>query len=115
MNIAEDSRQGVVVLRVGSNRIDASSAADFRDSMAAIVARGVRRFVIDLAGVDFIDSTGLGALVATLKAAGPSGAVAVCGAKESVGILFKLTRMDKVFRMFPSDGEAAAALSRDAA
>jgi anti-sigma B factor antagonist len=115
MNIVADRRQGVMVLRVGASRIDAASAADFRDALAAVVAGGVNRFVIDLSGVDFIDSTGLGALVSALKGAGRSGAVAVSGVKESVATLFKLTRMDKVFRMFPSDGEAAAALARDPA
>jgi anti-sigma B factor antagonist len=105
----------MVVLRVGGNRIDASCAAEFRSAMAVVVARGIKRFVIDIGGVEFVDSTGLGALVSTLKASGPTGAVVVAGANESVAILFKLTRMDKVFRMFASVGEAAAALARDPA
>lgn len=115
MNIFESTRDGMVVLRVGGNRIDASCAAEFRSAMAVVVARGTNRFVIDISGVDFIDSTGLGALVSTLKASGPSGAVAVAGANESVAILFKLTRMDKVFRMFASVGEAAVTLAQEAA
>jgi anti-sigma B factor antagonist len=77
------------------------------------VRRGVTRFVIDLSGVEFIDSTGLGALVAVLKVSGRGGMV-VAGAQDSVVTLFKLTRMDKVFRMFPSSKEAAAALASDA-
>jgi anti-sigma B factor antagonist len=115
MNIVESTLAGVVLLKVGQNRIDAGSAAEFRTALAAVVARGINRFVLDLSGVDFIDSTGLGALVSALKASGPSGEVVVAGARDSVGTLFKLTRMDKVFRMFSRVGDAAAALARDAA
>jgi anti-sigma B factor antagonist len=112
MNISESQVQGATVLKVGVARIDAVSAGDFRDSLARVVARGVSRFVLDLSGVTFIDSTGLGALVSALKATGSSGLVVVSSAQESVATLFKITRMDKVFRMFPDNAEAAAALGR---
>jgi anti-sigma B factor antagonist len=115
MNITESDRDGVLVLRVTTSRIDAGCAQDFRTALGAVVARGITRFVIDLGGVDFVDSTGLGALVSALKASGQKGAVVVAGARDSVATLFKLTRMDKVFRMYPSESEAAAALAKDAA
>ena len=111
MMIMELNQRGVSVLKVAGARIDAASAAAFRESLAAFVQRGVIRFVIDLSAVTFIDSTGLGALVSALKHAGPSGEVVVAGARESVATLFKLTRMDKVFRMFPTDVEAVAAMA----
>jgi anti-sigma B factor antagonist len=113
MELSETDQQGVTVLRVGADRIDAASAGAFRESLLSLVRRGVTRFVIDLSGVEFIDSTGLGALVAVLKVSG-RGSMVVAGAQDSVVTLFKLTRMDKVFRMFPSSGEAAAALATDA-
>ena len=111
MNIIEQDRGGVSVLKVTDARIDATSASAFRESLAAIVNRGVVRFVIDLSGVTFIDSTGLAALVSALKHSGPAGEVMVAGARDSVATLFKLTRMDRIFPMFPSEVEAAAALA----
>jgi anti-sigma B factor antagonist len=111
MNISESQVEGATVLKVGNARIDAASASEFRQSLATVVGRGVSRFVIDLSGVSFIDSTGLGALVSALKAVGRSGCVVVSGAQEPVATLFKITRMDKVFQMFPSNREAAVALS----
>jgi anti-sigma B factor antagonist len=110
MTIIEQNHRGVPVLKVAGARIDAASASSFRQTLAAFVDRGVIRFVIDLSAVGFIDSTGLGALVSALKTSGPSGEVVVAGARESVATLFRLTRMDKVFRMFPTEAEAAAAL-----
>jgi anti-sigma B factor antagonist len=115
MNILEHKREGVVVLKVVNARIDAASAPELRSALAAEVARGIHRFVIDLSGVNFVDSTGLGALVASLKASGPSGGVVVAGARDAVATLFKLTRMDRVFRLYPDEIEAVVALARDAA
>ena len=111
MMITEQSHRGVAVLKVEGARIDAASAADFREALAAVVKRGVIRFVLDLSAVAFIDSTGLGALVSSLKSSGPTGEVVVAGARESVATLFRLTRMDRVFRMFPGEAEAVAALA----
>jgi anti-sigma B factor antagonist len=61
--------------------------------------------------VDFIDSSGLGAIVSALKTIGRNGDLVLCGIKETVMSLFRLTRMDRVFRIFTDQGEATAALS----
>jgi anti-sigma B factor antagonist len=111
MNILIGSCSGIVVMRVKSARIDAASAPAFRESLGQLVERGLSRFVIDLSEVTFVDSTGLGALVSALKVTGRPGSVAVSGAKESVATLFKVTRMDKVFRLFPDEAQAAAAMA----
>ena|SRR5579863_2832205 len=110
MNISESTKHGITIVSVKSPRIDASSAPEFKDALGAVVSRGVPRFVLDLSAVSFIDSTGLGALIAAVKALGRTGGVAVSGASDPVATLFRVTRMDKVFRMFASDEEAAAAL-----
>lgn len=97
----------VVVPRV--KRLDASVAPAFKQEVVQLVQGGERRLVMDLSGVEFLDSSGLGALVSILKALGTQGALAVCGARGSVLSLFKLTRMDKVF---PIDADRQAALAR---
>ena len=67
--------------------------------------------MLDLAGVTFIDSSGLGALVGSLKAMGKEGDFVLSGAKAAVAGVFRLTRMDKVFRMYETADDAVAALS----
>jgi anti-sigma B factor antagonist len=111
MNIIEEQLGGVVVLRVKASRIDAAAAPAFREALAPFVKRGLPQFVLDVSAVAFIDSTGLGALVSSLKAGTKPTGVAIAGAKDSVAALFKLTRMDKVFRLFPTDSAAASALA----
>ena len=64
-----------------------------------------------LSGVDFVDSSGLGAIVSCLKRLGPRGNLAIAGAKGAVSRLFTLTRMDKVFTLHDSVDAAVAQLS----
>ncbi|MBA2964419.1 MULTISPECIES: STAS domain-containing protein [Ramlibacter] len=111
MELIDVDRSGavpVVVPRV--RRLDASVAPAFKQAVVQLVGDGDRRLVVDLAGVDFLDSSGLGALVSILKALGSQGSLAVCGARGPVLALFKLTRMDKVFSIHADRAEALARL-----
>lgn len=109
MQVSHDRE--VAVVEPGVKRLDAAVAPDFKQQVVALVQGGERRIVIDLAGVSFLDSSGLGALVSILKALGGQGALAVCGAQGSVLGLFKLTRMDKVFAIEASRADAVRRLA----
>ena len=83
----------------------------FKAHLAEYMTNGNRSMVLDLAAVTFIDSSGLGALVSSLKSMGTDGDLVVSGARGAVASVFKLTRMDKVFRMYENNDIAVAALS----
>jgi anti-sigma B factor antagonist len=108
----ELNREGdIAVIEPVVARLDASVAPAFRQEALAAISDGGRRVVVDLKRVEFMDSSGLGALVSILKALG-GGAMAVCNAGPSVTSLLKLTRMDKVFAIEPGRAEALARLGR---
>jgi anti-sigma B factor antagonist len=109
--IAVDKEGGVAVVAPTVRRLDASVAPAFKQQVVRLVEAGDRRLLLDLSGVDFLDSSGLGALVSILKALGGQGTMAVCGAKGAVLSLFKLTRMDKVFAIHADRAEALARLA----
>jgi anti-sigma B factor antagonist len=111
MEFEERTAGDWTVLSVLDARIDARVADDFRAALARTAQQGRRKIVLDLSAVSFVDSTGLGAIIASLKQLGPDGDLAIAGAHASVGSLFKLTRMDKVFRIFASADDAVAGLS----
>jgi anti-sigma B factor antagonist len=92
-------------------RIAADIAPRFKAHLAEYMTRGNRAIVLDLGAVTFIDSSGLGALVSSLKTMGKDGDLVIACAQGAVASMFKLTRMDKVFRMYPTTGEAVTALS----
>lgn len=67
--------------------------------------------VIDLGGVEFIDSTGLALLVQALKSChARKGAVHLSNVSPPVSTILQLTRLDRAFTMFPDTGSAARAL-----
>lgn len=111
MNLIDVSKEGqisVLILKV--KRLDASVAPVFKNAVLEIISSGENRLVLDLEGVEFIDSSGLGAMVSILKAVGGNGSVALCNARAGVLSLFRLTRMNKVFSILPSRDEAIASV-----
>ena len=106
MQILDKKIGRILVVKPLEKRIDASVATDFKEQMAAWINAGNKWIVLDLAEVDFIDSTGLGAIVSSLKSIGNEGDLAICSAKEMVMNLFRLTRMNRVFQIFLSEAGA---------
>jgi anti-sigma B factor antagonist len=102
---------GILVVRPLDKRIDASASANFEGHIVESINEGNNRLVLDMSEVDFIDSSGLVAIVSILRRIGPNGDLVICGMKETVLNLFRLTRMNRVFRIFPSAKEAVDVLS----
>lgn len=105
-----DRQAGVTLIAPGVKRLDASAAPAFKQEVVRLVEAGDTRLVLDLSGVSFLDSSGLGAMVSVLKALGQRGTLVVCGVSGAVLALFQLTRMDKVFQIVGSREDALARL-----
>jgi anti-sigma B factor antagonist len=101
----------VAVLDLLAKRLDASVAGTFKAAVLEVIKAGKNRLVLDMSSVGFVDSSGLGALVSILKSLGPQGSLAVVGVQPGVLTLFRLTRMDKVFRILPTVPEGIATLA----
>jgi anti-sigma B factor antagonist len=79
--------------------------------IAALLAQGVLKIVVDLAGVTHIDSTGIGILIAGLgKVTQAGGALALAGASGAVRESFRVTRLDSVFRFYSDRAAALGAI-----
>jgi anti-sigma B factor antagonist len=98
-------------VKVLDKRMDARSAPEFKEKVGALIKAGNRWIALDLSEVDFIDSSGLGALVSILKQLGGQGEITIGGVRETVASLFKLTRLDKVFQMYADPRMAVNAVS----
>lgn len=102
---------GVLVVHPQGPRLDAASAQGFKGAMVDFIHAGHRRVVLELSAVEFMDSTGLAALLSTMKTLDGSGELALTGLSEKVRKLFAITRLDRgVFRLFQNEKEAVSAL-----
>jgi anti-sigma B factor antagonist len=110
MKISKVKRGSVCVVIPHVKKIDASIAVEFKKKMIEIVKSGENRLVLNLQEVDFIDSSGLGALVSVYKSAGPNGAIKLFHVKDSVRSIFELTRLDRVFGIHVSEEGAVESL-----
>ena len=99
----ESSVQGDAQIIVAEEpRIDAAVAIQFKDRMKAETEGGEGRVILDLSRVEFIDSSGLGAIVAAMKQMSGKRRMELAGLTETVQKVFRLTRMDTIFAVHDS-------------
>lgn len=112
MQLEEKKSGNVLVVSILEARMDARVTADFKSRMFSIISSGNNFIVLNFSEVDFIDSSGLGAIVSVLKSIGKNGDIVLSGINDTVMTMFRLTRMDKVFDIFPNEKDAVAELSK---
>ena len=111
MNIAEHKIGNYLVLEILESRLGADKATAFKEAVGLHIADGPVSLILDLAKVNFIDSSGLGAILGVLKRMPKGGDIAICGITKPVSNMFKLTRMDRVFTLCATVEDAVSALS----
>lgn len=99
----------VLVIQPGVPAIDASNVREFRDALHSLV-QDRSKVVLDLSGVKFIDSSGLGALIGCLRQVnGRKGDLRLCSMSTTVRALFELMRMHRVFNIHATREDAVIA------
>lgn len=87
--------------------IDVYTAPTLKQELVALIEGGCVNVIVDLGGVAFIDSSGLGVLVSALRRARErDGSVRIVCSRDSVLKIFRITGLDKVFPIFSDISEA---------
>jgi len=105
MSFETNIQDGIAILRIKVGRLDANVAPDLKKEVDDIVAGGTSRIMVDLQAVKFMDSSGLGAIVACFKLTGQKGDFVLCNMNEAVTEIFALTHMDTLFDIYPNVDE----------
>ena len=101
-------RNGHAVLAV-HGEVDVYTAPQFREQLIQLVDQGHRRIVVDLEGVEFLDSTGLGVLVGGLKRVrSHDGDLALVCTQRRILKVLEITGLTKVFSIHDSVDAAVA-------
>ncbi len=109
MELDHDLKGDVLVITPTESRIDAAVAIQFKDEMRTLTQVAVARVVLDLRCVDFVDSSGLGAIVGAMKQLGGRARLELASLTPNVAKVFRLTRMDTVFMIHDSADHALQA------
>ncbi|WP_244788818.1 anti-sigma factor antagonist BldG [Streptomyces sp. BJ20] len=97
------------IVRVGGE-IDVYTAPKLREQLVELVNDGSFHLVVDMEGVDFLDSAGLGVLVGGLKRVrAHEGSLRLVCNQERILKIFRITGLTKVFPIHTSVEEAVAA------
>lgn len=107
MEILEERIDSIDVLKL-KGRLDASSGKDIKEKVSALAKEKRVNLVIDIGAIDFIDSSGLGSLVASLRSVNKLGGdIKIASLQNPVRAIFELTRLHRIFEIF-DDSTAAA-------
>lgn len=107
MNLQTEIKNDVVVIYVNEERLDAHNSGELKIEVQKLFEQGMKNMLIDLKDVRFIDSSGLGALVSGFKnAISHQGNLKLSTLQSQVRSMFELTRLHRVFEIFPSTAEA---------
>ncbi|AYV22816.1 MULTISPECIES: STAS domain-containing protein [Vibrio] len=108
MNYEVSNNDLFTVVEVQESRFDAKLAPTFRQSMEDIQGDIKPNLLLDLSNVNFMDSSGLGAVMAVYKLLRDR-QIAIVGAKQPVRDLLKLTRMDRLVKTYDTVEDAMTA------
>ena len=113
MNFDLSESHGVAVVALRGNVLGGPDGADLHDYLTDLREAGRRTLVMDLSKATLMNSSGLGMLVSaltTMRNAG--GDLRLSGVPERVHGLFVITKLDRVFKSYPTVEEAAASFEQ---
>ena len=110
MKLTSETGTTALTVHVMEDRIDAASAIQFKERMRDLTQGSLPRVILDLSRVQFLDSSGLGAVVAVMKLLGPDRKLELAGLTQTVEKVFRLTRMDSIFTIHPGAGAGQMAI-----
>jgi len=100
LDINVDQSDGVCVFAL-TGEVDVYTAPQLKERLVEVIDGGCVNILVDLEGVGFIDSSGLGVLVGGLRRAKErSGVIRLVCTRENILKIFRITGLDKVFPIF---------------
>ncbi len=103
-------KQAIVIL---NGRFDAHEVVTVRKTLEQALVESNGQVVVNLAQVNFIDSSGLSTIVQAMKRCREqNGDLILCALQQPVRIIFELTRLDKALAIYDTEAAALRALAK---
>ncbi len=107
MNLNANLQSDRLIVSIDEARLDAAIATQFKDKMRELALEGGNTIMLDMQNVQFMDSSGLGAVIAIHKSLPTGRKLELACLTQNVARVFRLTRMDTIFTihdMIPDKG-----------
>ncbi len=112
MDIQVDEHGKVKVLAC-AGRMDAQVSDLLKDRIRDLLDEGATQLVVDMEGLEFLDSSGLGALVSCLRRVKEKkGEIKLAGLRPEVRSIFEITRVSRLFHICETVPEAIKAFKK---
>ncbi|TMC54133.1 MAG: STAS domain-containing protein [Chloroflexi bacterium] len=109
LDVQTRQTDGGVAVIVPSGRLDVAGAPALKDAISQLAKNGPPKVVIDMEGISFVDSTGLGSVISALKEIRNSqGELRLAAPNQQVRVVLELTTLDRVFPYYATVEEALA-------
>ncbi len=112
MNIKQSPQDNVMVLELSGKIMGGPDFDKFKGEITDLVEGGYKNVILDMSGVPWINSTGLGILITgyhSIKAA--EGTMKICNVKERVLSIFYISQLENIFDVYETRDEALKAAS----
>ena len=109
MKFKTETEDGVVIVRVPSDALDAGNVMEFKNNIAPIL-ESADKVVLNMGRVKFMDSSGVGAMLSCLRTMhAKNGELKLFGVRHQLVQLFKLVRLDRIIEVYDSKKAAVEA------
>ena len=107
MDIFQSTSDSGVLTLTARGRLDADTTASFAEVMDRCIERGDRKIVLDIAGLDYVSSVGLRALILAAKRLQPlGGRIVLCAPQERTLKLLEIAGFTSIFTIAATRAEA---------
>jgi len=113
MTFTTTEQSGVTVIALDGNLMGGPDASALNAKLHALVEAGTRYVVIDMARVEFMNSSGLGLLIGGLTTmTNAGGTLRVANTSTKIAALFKITKLSSLFQSYDSVADAVASFRK---
>jgi len=109
MNLTTERTHGIPIVRVGETRLIYPLLSEFSSAVAALIAAGEKRLIIDVATVGYVDSATIGCLMDLYRQASAAGAaMKLSGVQKRVETMLTMTGAHNFIEVHPDEQSAVA-------
>ncbi len=114
MRIKEEIKGDVVVLTVNGNLMGGPESQELHEKVKSVLADGLRKIVIDIKGVKWLNSSGLGVLMACLTSVKEAGGqLKLASVAEKVQSILMITKLVDIFETYETADRAVASFQAE--